>query len=150
MDSFKLIEKFGERLGMALERNPNGDYLFEIDGLAFSIHDLHECDRIILCGNLGLPPPEYREKLCATLLEAQHMLANTAGATFSIDPDTGDFALCKPLVPAILDADGFFLEAETFVNTLHAWAAIIRDFRLETAKGNDESPILHNSGFISV
>lgn len=73
MDSFKLIENFGERLGITLGPNPDGVHLFEIDGLAFAIHDLDECSRIVLSGDLGHPPPEYREKLCVALLEAQHM-----------------------------------------------------------------------------
>ena len=150
MDNFKLIEKFGERLGMTLERNPDGAYLFEIDGRAFSIHDIPECDRIVLSGDLGHPPPESKDKLCIALLEAQHMLKNTAGATFSLDPETENFSLCKALVPAVLDTDGFFAEAENFINALHAWAEIIRDFRPEAAPSGDEPPRLHDPGFITV
>ena len=150
MDSFKLIENFGERLGMTLGHNPDGVYLFEIDGRAFSIHDIPECSRIVLSGDLGHPPPECREKLCVALLEAQHMLKNTAGATFSLDPEAGNFTLCKALVPAILDTDGFFAEAESFVNTLHAWADIIRDFRPETTSADDDPPVLHDSSYITV
>jgi hypothetical protein len=150
MDSFKLIEKFGERLGFSLERNPDGIYLFEIDGRAFSIHDIHECERIILSGALGHPPPGCREKLCVALLEAQHMLKNTAGATFSIDPETGNFSLCKVLVPAILHTDDFFIEAENFINALHAWADIIHNFHPETAATYDEPPRFHDSGFMAV
>ena len=150
MDSFRLIEKFGERLGMTLEHNKDGVYLFEIDDLAFSIHDLDECGRIILSGDLGHPPPEGKEKLCAVLLEAQHMFNNTAGATFSLDPESGSFSLCKALVPAVLDADGFFAETESFVNTLHAWAEIIRDFRPKAAPSGDEPPGPHDPGFITV
>jgi hypothetical protein len=149
MDSFKLIENFGERLGMTLGHNPDGVYLFEIDGLAFAIHDLDECSRIVLSGDLGHPPPECREKLCVALLEAQHMLKNSAGATFSLNPETGNFSLCKALVPAVLDADGFFAETESFVNTLHAWADIIRDFRPELAAAAGDPPGLHDSSCIT-
>ena len=60
------------------------------------------------------------------------------------------FSLCKALVPAGLDADGFFAETESFVNTLHAWAEIIRDFRPEAAPSGDEPPRLHDPGFITV
>ena len=150
MDSFKLIEKFGERLGMALGRDPDGAYHFEIDGRAFSIHGIADCERIVLSGDLGHPPPEGREKLCVVLLEAQHMLKNTAGATVSLDPETGNFSLCKALVPAVLDADSFFAETESFVNALHAWADIIRDFRPETSTGDNEPPSFHDSGFLPV
>lgn len=150
MDSFKLIENFGERLGMALERNPDGAYLFEIDDRAFSIHDIAECDRIILCGDLGHPPPGSTEKLCTALLEAQHMLKGTAGATFSIVPETGNFSLCKVLVPAVLDNDAFFREVESFIDTLHSWAGIIGDFRAEEASDGGGVPLFPGSGFMSV
>ena len=150
MDSFRLIEDFGERLGMTLGRDPDGAYLFEIDGRAFAIHDIAECDRIVLFGDLGHPPPECTEKLCIALLEAQHMLKGTAGATFSIDPETGGFALCKALVPAVLDSDAFFREAESFIDTLQTWAEIIGDFRAEAAPDGGEPPRFPDSGFMSV
>ena len=53
-------------------------------------------------------------------------------------------------LPAVLDADGFFAEAESFVNALHAWADIIRDFMPEDAPAGDGQPRLHDPGFISV
>ena len=149
MDSFNLIEMFGERLGMTLERNPDGVYQFETDGRAFSIHDIYECGRIVFLGDLGHSSPECREKLCVALLEAQHMLKNTAGAAFSLDPETGGFSLCKVLVPAILDIDGFFVEVEGFVNVLHTWAEIIRNFRPETAT-DDGSHSFLPTVFLSV
>ena len=135
---------------MTLERNPDGAYLFEIDGRRFSIHDIAECGQVVLYGDLGHPPPECREKLCVTLLEAQHMLKGTAGATFSIDPKTGNFTLCKALVPEALDTDGFFLETENFVNALHFWADIIGNCRAEAAPDIGEHTRFMESGFMSV
>ena len=149
MDSFNLIEMFGGRLGMTLERNPDGVYRFETDDRAFSIYDISECGRIVFLGDLGYSSPECREKLCVALLEAQHMLKNTAGAAFSLDPETGNFSICKVLVPAVLDSDGFFAEAEGFVNVLHAWADIIRNFRPKAAS-DGESHLFCAPGFLPV
>ena len=56
MDNFKLIKYFGEQLGIDLDRNPDGTYAFEVDGLAFAIHDLDDCGRIVLSGDIGYPP----------------------------------------------------------------------------------------------
>ena len=150
MDNFKFIRHFGELIGINLERNPDDAYLFEIDGRAFAIHDLCDCGRIILSGDLGHPPPEDREHFYRAILEAQYMLKSTAGATFSIHPDTGNLTLCKILVPAILDNDGFFKEVESFVNALHSWAGIISNYRPEIKTEGDESSILINSRFLSV
>ena len=135
---------------MTLGRNPDGAYLFEIDGRHFSIHDIAECGQIVLSGDLGHPPPGCREKLCVALLEAQHMLKGTAGAAFSIDPETGKFMLCKALVPAVLDSDAFFREAEIFIDTLHSWADIIGNFRTEAPPDIGEHTRFMESGFMSV
>ena len=135
---------------MTLDRNPDGAYLFEIDGRHFSIHDIAECRQIVLSGDLGHPPPGCREKLCVALLEAQHMLKGTAGAAFSIDPETGKFMLCKALVPAVLDSDAFFREAEIFIDTLHSWADIIGNFRTEAPPDGDGPHRFLQSGFMSV
>ena len=150
MDNFKLIKYFGEQLGIDLDRNPDGAYSFEVDGLAFAIHDLDDCGRIVLSGDVGYPPPEGREHLYKTLLEAQYMLKSTGGATFSINPDTENLTLCKALVTAILDDSEFFQEAESFINALHSWAGIISNYSSEIASEGERPSFLSNSGLISV
>lgn len=149
MENFELIKNFAGRLGIELEKSDDGTYHFNIDDRIFTILDLEECSRIVLVGDLGLPPPENKEKLYESLLEAQHMFASTAGATFSRDPKTGNLTLCKSLVPAVLDDDGFFADAENFINSLHLWADIIRDYRTTTVDSEDgPSPL--SSGFMVV
>ena len=150
MDNFKLIKYFGEQLGLDLDRNPDGAYAFEVDGLAFAIHDLDDCGRIVLSGDVGYPPLEGRERLYKTLLEAQHMLKSTGGATFSINPDTGSLTLCKVLVTAILDDGEFFQETENFINALHSWAGVISNCCSEIASEGEKLSFFHNSGMISV
>ena len=150
MDNFKLIECFGKQLGIDIDRNPDGTYAFEVDGLAFSIHDLDDCGRIVLSGDIGYPPPEGGEQFYKTLLEAQYMLKSTGGATFSINPDTGSLTLCKVLVTAILDDREFFHEAESFINALHSWAEVINNYSLEIASEDERPSLIHDAGLISV
>ena len=150
MDNFKLIKYFGDQLGINLDYNPDGAYAFEIDGLAFAIHDLSDCGRIVLSGDMGSPPPGDREHLYKTLLEAQHMLKSTGGASFSINPDTGNLTLCKALVTAILDDREFFHEAESFINALHSWAGVISNYSSEIASEGEKLSFFHNSDMISV
>ena len=152
MDNFKLIRCFGERLGIDLDRNPDGIYAFEVDGLEFAIHDLDDCGRIVLSGVIGYPPPEGRERLYRSLLEAQYMLKCTGGATFSINPDTGNLALCKTLVTAVLDDSEFFQEAESFINALHSWSGIVNNCCScpEIASESEKTLSLMNSGLMSV
>lgn len=150
MDNFKLIKYFGDQLGINLDYNPDGAYAFEIDGLAFAIHDLSDCGRIVLSGDMGSPPPGDREHLYKTLLEAQYMLKCTGGATFSINPDTGNLTLCKVLVTAVLDDGEFFQETESFINALHSWASVISNYRSEILSEDERASFFHDSGLISV
>lgn len=137
---------------MEIEANDDGIYSFNVDEHVFTIHDLDACDRIVLAGDLGVPPPENKERLYKTILEAQHLFKASAGATFSIDPETGNFTLCKSLMSAVLDDEGFFSEAESFLNTLHTWADIIRDYRAEASKPEDDTlpDPFGSNGFMAV
>jgi hypothetical protein len=78
------------------------------------------------------------------------MLKCTGGATFSINPDTGNLTLCKALVTAILDDREFFQEAESFINALHSWAGVISNYSSEIASEGERPSFLSNSGLISV
>ena len=78
------------------------------------------------------------------------MLKSTGGATFSINPDTGNLTLCKALVTAILDDSEFFQEAESFINALHSWAGIISNYSSEIASEGEKLSFFHNSDMISV
>lgn len=153
MDNFELIKNFSERLGLNIEKNEDCSYFFNVDERTFTIHDLTECDRIVLMGDLGLPPPQNKESLYKSILEAQHMFKSTGGATISIDPETENFSICKALVSAVLDNDSFFAEVEDFINTFHTWADIIRDYRGNVTTGEPdigETPPSLNDGFIFV
>lgn len=150
MENIELIKSFCARLGMEVEDSSDGVFTFEVDERVFTIHNLEEIGQIVLTGELGNLPPENNEMLYKALLEAQHMFVATGGATFSIDPDTNKFILCKSLVSLILDADSFFAEAESFINVLHTWANTINDYRGETAPANEELPPFGNNNFLTV
>ena len=78
------------------------------------------------------------------------MLKSTGGATFSINPDTGNLTLCKVLVTAILDDGEFFQETENFINVLHSWAGVISNYSSEIASEGEKLSFFHNSDMISV
>ena len=154
MDTQELISRFGEKIGISLSLE-DGACAFEADGSLITINDLPEVGVIALSGDLGEPPPERLEALYRTLLEANHLFRETAGATISLDPEAGRFALCKSLPAALLDQDSFFSEVERFVNAVESWSRLIRDFRSAAAEaGNDEDAVpgsaLGSGGFLSV
>lgn len=137
-DTAELVGKLGEAVGVELELDENGMAAFEADGLVTTIADVPEIDAVALTGDIGEPPPERLKPLYKALLEAQHLFAGTGGATISIDPESGRFALNRTLPLKILDAENFVRHVETFVNTLETFAKLVGNFRAATAAAPEE------------
>ena len=88
------------------------------------------------------------------MLEANHLLGGTGGATLSLNPDDGRFSLCQFFQCRTTDADALYSETERFICTLETWTKVIGDFRdvLTSAPPVKENASggLHSSDFISV
>jgi len=128
----ELLKAFGEKLGGNMELTPDesGAVALDIDGMPLTILGLEEVGRVALVGVIGEPPPEEKmERLYRAMLEANHNFAGTAGATLSINPDTGKVSLCRMLPLELMDGEKFFSETEHFVNTLEMWRKLVEDFR---------------------
>ena len=157
MEPAELLRSLGARIGIELLPDADGACAIEADGIAVTFTALPELSSIVLLGDLGEPPPERLEGLYRALLEANHLFRETAGATISLDPDAGRFALCKSLPAALLDQDSFFGEVERFVNAVESWSRLIRDFRSAAAESTSKdgedaasAPALGSGGFLSV
>ena len=154
MESSEIIRSFCEKIGIGYEPDADGVCSFEADGLLVSIHDLRELDTIALVGDLGEPPPERLELLYKTMLESNHLFGGTGGATLSLDPATGYFALCLAMPCRALDADSFYAATERFVSTMETWKKLVGDFRSvlpPLAETEAEMPRgLSDAGFMQV
>lgn len=154
MDATEIIKSFCGKIGIAYEPDKFGSCVFEADGLRVAITDVREIDSIGLVGDLGEPPPERLERLFRMMLEANHLLGGTGGATLSLDTDTGRFALCQFLPCRITDVDSLYAEIERFVCTLETWTKVIGDYRgvLDSVGQVDDGGRagLTSPGFISV
>ncbi len=151
MEATEIIKSFGEKIGIGLELDADGSCAFEADELLISISNLHELDAIALVGDLGEPPPERLDDLYKIMMEANHLFGGTGGATLSLNPETGHFALCRVLQCKALDGDSFFAEAERFVSTLEVWTKIVGSFRAAPPVGNQTDATSPDvAGFITV
>ena len=152
MESFELIKKFGEKIGVNLTPDEDNVYTFEVDEMIVTFNVLPELDEIVLSGDIGEPPPEHLENLYKVMLEAQYLFNGTAGATISLNAENNHFSLCKALSCKILDGDSLYEEAEHFVNTLEVWTKLVKDYRGVTSKVEevkaDDAPQLDASSFI--
>ena len=154
MEAAEIIKSFCERIGIAYEPDKNGSCSFEADGLRVTITDLPEIDCVALVGDLGEPPPQRLERLYKMMLEGNHLLGATGGATLSLNSEMGRFALCQFLPYRATDADSLYTVTDRFVSTLEAWTRVIGDFRdilpaIEQAEERNAGE-LATSGFMSV
>lgn len=129
MEASEIIKSFCGKIGIAYEPDKYGTCMFEADGLHVAVTDVREIDSIGLVGDLGEPPPERLENLYKMMLEANHLLGGTGGATLSLNPDNGRFSLCQFFLCQTTDADALYSETERFVCTLETWTKVIGDFR---------------------
>ena len=154
MDASETIKLFCKKIGIAYEPDKYGACSFEADGLRVTISDFMEIDSIAIVGDLGEPPPQRIECLYKMMLEGNHLLGATGGATLSLDSETGRFALCQFLPHRATDVDSLYAVTDQFVSTLEAWTKLIGDFRdvlpaLEKAN-DDVSGGLPPAGFMQV
>ena len=151
MESFELIKKFGEKIGVNLTPDEDNVYTFEVDEMIVTFHVLPELEEIVLSGDIGEPPPEHLENLYKTMLESQYLFNGTAGATISLNSENNRFSLCKALPCRILDVDLFYAETENFINTLEVWIKLVKDYRDVVPKAEDVKtvmPEIGSNGFI--
>ena len=148
MEATEIIKSFCKKIGIAYEPDKFGSCSFEADGLRVTISDLPEIESVALVGDLGEPPPQRLERLYKMMLEGNHLLGATGGATLSLDSENGRFALCQFLPYRATDADSLYMVTDRFVSTLEAWTRVIGDFR-EVVESNDLSDDDTTGGFAS-
>ena len=155
MEATEIIKAFCERIGIEYAPDKNGACTFEADGLRVTIADLPEIDCVALVGDLGEPPPQRLERLYKMMLEGNHLLGATGGATLSLNSEMGRFALCQFLPYRATDVDSLYTVTDRFVSTLEAWNKLIGDFRdiqplVDKAEEGQASGDLQMNGFVQV
>ena len=101
---------------------------------------LQGCDArgaLLMCADLAEPPPEGRERLFQTLLEANDLSGDTAGATLSLVPRTGHVRLQRYDDMNTLAGIGPAKALIAFADTATAWKRLVADFRAAPPKGSD-------------
>ena len=126
MTAGNLIGKLGGRLGVgALEPNEAGEVVLTFDGMPVSIVCTDADERVLLSADLGAVPDHGAAFFMRQMLQSNHLLAATCGATLSIDKDGGQFCLCRSESLAALDMDRFLRILESFVNRVAEWREVL-------------------------
>lgn len=129
MELKDLMTAFGKAFGVSdLKPSKDGIYTVTIDEMSISFAADPDMPRLVTWGEVGVIPPEGRERLFHVLLESMFMGKATGGATFSIEAGTDTLFFHRMDSLDGLDFKAFAMTLETFVNILEKWRGILSGF----------------------
>jgi hypothetical protein len=155
MEFDQIIRGFSQEFGIeGLEPDDEGSVRLDIDGMTVEVLHDAAAGRIMLCAEIGEPPPEGSDRFAAVLLRANFLFQGTDGATMAQNPETKNYALILPLELAALDVSGFSERLGKFVDGIERWRQMLADFRDADDAAEEEGasgiPPLAQSGFMAV
>ena len=155
MEFDQIISGFSQEFGIeGLAPDDEGTVRLDIDGMTVEVlHDAAE-GRIMLCADIGEPPPEGGDRFAAILLRANFLFQGTDGATMAQNPETKKYSVIHPLALDPLDVSGFSERLGKFVDGIERWRQMLADFRDADDAAEEEGasgiPPLAQSGFMAV
>lgn len=130
MEFNELMAAFGNEIGIAdLRPDEDGICNLAFDGMNVSFTSVPETERLAVWAEIGEMPPEGGDRLCRAMMEAMFMGQATAGASFSINGETGRIYHQRIESLRGLDFDEFRAMVEKFVNTLEQWRKLTAEYR---------------------
>ncbi len=125
-----------------------GDPEDDVGSVEIMISNVEERSEILLYADLGNVPPEGREDIYRTLLEANNLFQGTAGATLGLENGTGLIRLQLRENSSIF-ANNAEEHVGAFVETALTWKKIVVDYRASRKVPKPtEKAVLDNSSFM--
>ena len=153
----ELIQEFNRAAGLEEVPAADGVWKFSADGAVFGVSADEAGEKVYLFGEIPSPVPDKEEAFRKTVLEANYFFNGTAGATFSINPETGAYTLIASERLDRLAPESFFAFVEKFVNTLAVWNGFSNGSGPQTepsAEPQDDAPaapaFAYDAGFMQV
>ena len=130
MEFEDLMAAFGRDVGIAgLGPERDGVCSIEVDGMRVSFLSMPGTGQLVTWADVCAAPPEGREQLYQTLMEAMFMGRATNGAMFAVPAGGETICLQRFDALATLELDGFKAMLEAFVNDLEHWQKFVAEFR---------------------
>lgn len=133
----EIMEAFAAEVGVT-DAKPDemGSYHFNVDGMIVTFVEAGE--NLVTWAEVGEVPPVGHERFYRMLMESMFLGEQTAGGSFSIDPDSGKVYLQRFDALAALTLESFKAILEPFFDALEKWHDDVADFR-------DLAPDLENA-----
>lgn len=100
------------------------------------LQDASEQKLVLISANLGEVPPEGRETLFRTMLEANNMFSGTVGSTLALDAASGTARLQRYVAGENL-ANDVMGTLDSFIETALLWSRMISDYRPSSDSQDD-------------
>lgn len=119
---------------------------FESDGLRFSVARTDSEGQVMLSADFNPVPEDISgDIILRKMLEANHLFAETGGASLSVDPETLQASIQQSVWIDLLDFDDFMIRLEAFVSLATEWGRKISD---TLTPETELRPWSGNDGFI--
>jgi hypothetical protein len=129
----QVLGEFGKQIGLDdLRLDDNGYAALAFDDVVVNLEYDEEPERLLMSAYLGEPQGE-RLKTYELLLDANFCWQGTAGATLSLERETGGIVLFQALPARALERQALEAALETFVNTADAWTLQLAQAAVPTA-----------------
>lgn len=136
----KIIEMLGERLGIGLE-DAGGATAVEVDGETVILQDAGE--HLLLRAEVGEIPPDAKEAILASAMEANFLYQGTGGATLAVNPADGKLHIHKYNWMERIDADSVLEAVDGLSSSAAAWRGILADSGGGKSAAPAEAPTSH-------
>jgi len=134
MEFKELIAAFAAKYGIDGLDGADGTAVLEADGIPVEmLHDQHS-QSVIVCAEIGHPPPDANGAFGSLMLQANFLLRGTDGATLCQNPETGAYALVRPFPLALTSAESLGDGIESLVNQTDNWRKALAGLRTAEAE----------------
>lgn len=151
----ELIAAFGAKYGIEGLASQGGVASLVIDGGRVDLVSDEAADSVVVCAEIGFPPPDANGRFGEVMLKANHLFLGTGGGTLCQNPDTDAYVLMRPVPLARLEgAEAFGAIIENVLSQVENWRQILAGMRTaETAEGEqreEEKSMFSSGGFMQV
>ena len=128
----------------------------DVDGSRVELLDDQQTRSVVVCTEIGQPPPDANGAFGSMMLKANFMLRATEGATLCQNPETGAYALVRQFPLALTDAESLGAGMESLVNQAENWRRTLagirhaEEARAEETEGASDHNGMLSSGFFHV
>ena len=133
MEFKELLMAFAEKYGIEGMDGVDGTAAIDVEGVRVELLDDSQTQSVLVCAEIGHPPPDANGAFGAMMLQANFLLRGTDGATLCQNPETGAYALVRPFPLQLTDAEALGAGVESLVNQTENWRKALAGFRMAEA-----------------